>query len=81
MKITSLLVLVLLFSGCTTVKEKYIYLKTPCPKFEYKTNGVEFIDYNDTHALISHEDVKDIVTFSKERDEFNSYIDKLNTKE
>lgn len=73
-----LLLSMLVLAGCASKEEKYIYIKTPCPKFEYKTNGIEFIDHNETYAIISHNDIKEIAKFAKERDDFNHYVDELN---
>lgn len=76
-----MLIPILVLAGCASKEEKYIFIKTPCPKFEYKTGGIEFQDYNDTHATISHGDIKEIAKFAKERDDFNRYVEQLNKGE
>ena len=72
--------IITLLLGCANnklVKREVIH--TACPRFLYKIN-ITFKDYNSTYALVSKKDVKKIIQLSKEKKQFNSYVQDLNKK-
>jgi len=79
---TIALSIMIIFGGCATtqttvVREKRVYVKTKCPRFNAKLS-IYVNELNSTHASISWDDVAKIEAFLKAKKKFNSSVEKLN---